>query len=261
MKALALDTAISCITVAAKNGDATASLTLDIGMKQSERLLPAVDYVMNQLDLNASDLDYGVLTGGPGSFTGLRLGFAALKAIELRAGIPLYGINSLDCYAHPFVKNGGLVLSVIDARKDKFYAKAWLCGKEVIPCDDWELSALAERLECVLEKRAADGGGKDSTGAKDCADAARATGVGIAGAAEILVCGLEAPVFTEACKKSGLLKDFALKNTNGRVIGIDSLFLLAEEKIARGEPPLADYDGPEYFRASEAEQKAATEKK
>ena len=108
MKALALDTAISCITISAKNDEYLASLTLDIGMRQSEKLLPAIDYVLKQADLAAADLDYTVLTEGPGSFTGLRLGFAALKAIELFGNdIPLYGINSLDAYAWPFMDFDG----------------------------------------------------------------------------------------------------------------------------------------------------------
>ena len=44
MKALAIDTSLTRITVCAKNDDKTAYLTLDIGMKQSEKLLPAIDY-------------------------------------------------------------------------------------------------------------------------------------------------------------------------------------------------------------------------
>lgn len=40
-----------------------------------------------------------------------------------------------------------------------------------------------------------------------------------------------------------------------RVVNLESLFVLAEEKIEKKEPPLKEYDGPEYFRASEAEQK------
>ena len=143
MKALALDTAISCITIAAKNDDNLASLVLDIGMRQSEKLLPAIDYVLSQADLKPGELDYTVLCEGPGSFTGLRLGFAALKAIELfggrvaadkdcvldqkageneklsqnlnaggRSKIPLYAINSLDAYAQPY-----LDLDFLTARK------------------------------------------------------------------------------------------------------------------------------------------------
>ena len=264
MKALALDTSVSCIQIAAKNGDNLASLVLDIGMRQSEKLLPAIEYVMKQADLSPADLDYTVLCEGPGSFTGLRLGFAALKAIELYGGrsagdencsqdqnaageqnflqdqnaaasrIPLYAINTLDFLAQPFLDLGGVVLPIIDAHKEKFYAKAFYNAKEIIACDDWDLRALEEKIQEASQGLNAGGGSN-----------------------KILVCGLEAQTFIASCKENGLLKEKILVAPKGRVANIESLFILAEEKIARKEPPLADYDGPQYYRASEAEQKAA----
>lgn len=248
MKALALDTAISCITISAKNDDYLASLVLDIGMRQSEKLLPAIDYVLKQADLSPADLDYTVLAEGPGSFTGLRLGFAALKAIELFGGlkdgadqkapqgqkaagsrIPLYAINTLDAYAWPYLDFDGIILPVIDAHKEKFYAKAFLNKKEILNCDDWDLRVLEEKL-LQDQKSAAD---------------------------KILVCGQEAKTFIESCKENNLFGKCDLLAARGRSISLESLFALAEEKISSGQPPLADYDGPQYFRASEAEQKAA----
>ncbi len=268
MKALALDTAISCIQIAAKNDDYLASLTLDIGMRQSEKLLPAIDYVLKQADLTPGDLDYTVLTQGPGSFTGLRLGFAALKAIELfggkkaadenssqaqkaganensfqdqkaggRSKIPLYGINSLDAYAWPFMDFDGIVLPIIDAHKDKFYAKAFLNGSEILPCDDWDLRALEEKVLAASESLSQD----QKLAAKDT----------------ILVCGLEAKAFVDACKENDLFKGKKIIAQRGRAISLESLFALAEEKISKGLSPLADYDGPQYYRASEAERNVA----
>lgn len=262
MKALALDTAISCIQIAAKNDGYLASLTLDIGMRQSEKLLPAIDYVLKQAGLTPGELDYTVLAQGPGSFTGLRLGFAALKAIELFGGlkdgadrelalqgsnaeqdekaansrIPLYGINSLDAYAWPFMDFDGIVLPVIDAHKEKFYAKAFLNGMEILPCDDWDLRALEEKLLAAANDNLLQG---QKLAAKDT----------------ILVCGLEAKTFTDACNENGLFKGKKIIRQRGRSISLESLFALAEEKISKGLSPLADYDGPQYFRASEAEQR------
>ena len=262
MKALALDTAISCITISAKNDDYLASLVLDIGMRQSEKLLPAIDYVLKQADLSPADLDYTVLAEGPGSFTGLRLGFAALKAIELFGGlkdgadqqapqdqkasqdqkpagsrIPLYAINTLDAYAWPYLDFDGIILPVIDAHKEKFYAKAFLNKKEILNCDDWDLRVLEEKLLAAANENS-------SQGQKSAAG-------------KILVCGQEAKTFIESCKENSLFDKCDLLAARGRSISLESLFALAEEKISSGQPPLADYDGPQYFRASEAEQKAA----
>lgn len=76
MKALAIDCAVTKLSVAAKNESNTIKLTLDVGMKQSEKLLPAIDYVMKEAGLSAKNLDYTAVTLGPGSFTGLGLDLA-----------------------------------------------------------------------------------------------------------------------------------------------------------------------------------------
>lgn len=236
MNALALDTSISKITVAAKKGENLVSLTLDLGMRQSEKLLPSIDYVLSQAEIAPSELDYTALSSGPGSFTGLRLGFAALKAIEAAHGIPIYAVNSLDYYAAPFMDFGGAILSVIDARKDKFFAKAFFSGKEIISCDDFELSDLVRKLEEFFQE-------KESTGKES--------------RAEIFVAG-EAKTFVEACARRNFLQEKKLLWARGGAANLKSLFDLAEEKIAHNEPRILEYEGPQYFRASEAEQKMAT---
>ena len=122
MKALALDSANTKIYIAAKNEDKTVTTVFDIGMKQSETILPAIAYTLEQVKLTAAELDYTVLCKGPGSFTGLRLGFAALKALELANGTPTYAVMTLHSYAFPFKDFPQTVLSVIDAKKEK----SWL---------------------------------------------------------------------------------------------------------------------------------------
>lgn len=236
MNALALDTSISKITVAAKKERDLVSLTLELGMRQSEKLLPAIDYVLSQAELAPNELDYTALCSGPGSFTGLRLGFAALKAIEAAHGIPIYAVNSLDYYAAPFMDFGGAILSVIDARKDKFFAKAFFSGKEIISCDDFELSDLAQNLEEFFQE-------KNSQGNENVA--------------EIFVAG-EAEIFVEACKRGNFLQEKKLLWAKGGTANLKSLFDLAEEKIARNEPRILEYEGPQYFRASEAERNSQT---
>lgn len=236
MNALALDTSISKITVAAKKERNLVSLTLELGMRQSEKLLPAIDYVLSQAEIAPSELDYTALCSGPGSFTGLRLGFAALKAIEAAHGIPIYAVNSLDYYAAPFMDFGGAILSVIDARKDKFFAKAFFSRKEIISCDDFELSDLAQKVEEFFQEKNSQGNESGE---------------------EIFVAG-EAEIFAEACARRNFLQGKKLLWAKGGTANLKSLFDLAEEKIARNEPRILEYEGPQYFRASEAERNSQT---
>ena len=121
MNALSIDCAVSELTVAAKKDRQTVKLSLDIGMKQSEKILPAIDYVMKESGLTPSDLDYTACTLGPGTFTGLRLGLSALKALTLANNTPLYAVPSLDLYAHPYKSSNEIVLSVLESKEDEFF--------------------------------------------------------------------------------------------------------------------------------------------
>lgn len=221
MKALAVDLAVSKLTVAAKNDDYTVTAVYDIGMKQSETLVPAIDYVLTKAGLEKNELDYLAITSGPGSFTGLRLAFAALKAIEMAFNIPLYGISSLDCYAEHYRKLPFTVVSCIDAKKDKFYAKAYEEDNLLFDEGDYEIPEIVEKLSAAKK--------------------------------DILICGSDADVLKEQiedkiCGKNIFTVDFSVN-------AADQLFKIAEQMHKDGKDPLNDYDGPVYLRASEAEVK------
>ena len=225
MKALAIDCACSRLTVAAKNEDKTCTAIYDIGMRQSETLVPSLDFVLEKASLAKNELDYTTLTIGPGSFTGLRLGISALKAIECAFGTPVYGISSLETYAFPYTGLGLPVLSCIDANKDRFFAGLYKDGNSVIPDGDYDIPFLAEKLK--EEKK-------------------------------IILAGFE----KDTTKLKSLLEPAApqleLIQMPVTSVTTDSLFKLAEQKKSAGISPLQDYDGPVYLRASEAEIKLST---
>lgn len=225
MKALVIDAAASCMHIAAKNDDFKASLSLDLGQKQSQKLLPSIDYILSQLELKASELDYTALTSGPGTFTGLRLAFSALKAIELAHNVPVYGIPSLEAYAFPYSCFDGTVVSVIDAKKDQFFAAIYENGRQICEAED----TTAESVAAKLDK-----------------------------SKKILLCGPDAKVFADELKKI----DSSLKLTvfDSQPVPTESLFTIAESMIEQKKEPLADYDGPVYLRKSEAEIKLESQK-
>lgn len=224
MKALAVDGAVSKLTISAKNDDKTCTLILDIGMKQSENIVPAIDFVLDKTGLSATELEYLTLSAGPGSFTGLRLAISALKAIELASGARLYGISSLKIYSYEFRDFGLPVLSGIDANKGCYYANLtdYSDSKELLCDGDWEIKKIIEKV-CRLKK--------------------------------IIVCGPDAKKLSDIIKDS--IPDIQVLCPKAFIIPTDALFAITEEKIAAGEEPLKDFDGPVYLRASEAEQKAA----
>ena len=218
MKALAIDSAATCMVIAAKNDDDKATLSLDISMKQSEKILPAIDFVLQETGLSPADLDYTAISKGPGTFTGLRLGFSALKALSLSHNIPLYGIPTMDAYAYPYADFGGAVVSVIDAKKDQFFAAIYRGGKECMEPKDTNTEEVLKNLDAEES---------------------------------VLIVGQNADVFAEMLRS--LAPTLDIRCFKFQLPATDALFSLTEEKIAKKEAPLEDYDGPEYMRKSEAE--------
>lgn len=224
MKGLAVDSSVTKITIAAKNNDHTVTASYDIGMKQSETLLPAIDYVMEKAGLVPSDLDYTCICRGPGSFTGLRLGFAAVKAFETANKTPLYGVSTLKANAYAFENFGKLIVSVIDAKKDRFYACAYKNGTEIFPEGDYTYEKLAEMINHSDDKEMILTGPLN-----DCA------------------------VFCETV--SPLLSSFSVIVPKAAAPATDALLAITEKMISDKVPPLQEYDGPVYLRVSEAEEK------
>ncbi len=217
MKALAIDCAVSRIAIAAKSDENTVKIIYDIGIRQSEKLLPAVDFVMGELGLTPSQLDYSCLTLGPGSFTGLRLGLSTLKALTLACGTPVYGIPSLEAYVFPCA-GAESVISVIEAKEDEYFYQFFSKGKALTEIEDRAVSDIAGLLS--QEQRT-------------------------------IVAGPAARIFAEGVRQVSpliLLEDFSADGDC-----TDGLFALAERQVAAGTQPLQDYDGPLYARKSEAE--------
>lgn len=220
MKALAIDCAVTRLIVAAKNDDNMCAAVYDIGMKQSETIVNAVDYVLEKAGITAKELDYTCVTAGPGSFTGLRLGFSVLKALTLANGTPLYAISSLKIHAWPYLEAELPVLCGIDAKKDRFYANLTAGDKEILADGDYELSAIVEKAN-LFEK--------------------------------IFICGTDNEVFINLLKENGIKANIIAPKV--QALSAESMFQITEKMIADDEKPLADYDGPVYLRASEAEVK------
>ncbi len=218
MKALAIDCAVSKIAISAKKDNKSVKLVLDIGSRQSEKMLPAVDYVMQEMELSPADLDYTVSTLGPGTFTGLRLGLSTLKALTLCNGTPLYGILSLDAYRWPYRDEKNMVLSLIEAKEEEYFCALYSDGKKIL--DDAD-KTTSEILKLFTEEDT------------------------------VTLCGPGSKNFYEQAKDMpGAPK---LKISTPIPDCADSLFDMAEKMISENVPPMQDYDGPVYVRKSEAE--------
>lgn len=218
MNILVLDCAVTKLSIAVKTEDKFISQTYDIGMRQSEILVPTIDEILSKAGITAADLNYSALTIGPGSFTGLRLGISALKAIELAYNVPVYGISSLTIYSYAYKDLGLPILACIDANKDKFYACLSDQNSLILEEGDYEVEEIISKLN---------------------------------GLSKVLVAGSDAQKLADIIKENK--NDIEVLTTRASAMTTEALVAITEDKISKGEATLKDFDGPVYLRASEAE--------
>jgi tRNA threonylcarbamoyladenosine biosynthesis protein TsaB len=126
MLILAIDTALDACAAAVLDTEAGKLIAHESqAMKRghAEALMPLIARVIAQSAVAFASLDRIVVTTGPGSFTGLRVGLSAARGIALAANRPVVGVTTLTAYAAPVVSQNGEhpVVSAIDARHDQVY--------------------------------------------------------------------------------------------------------------------------------------------
>ena len=97
-------------------------VNLNNGLTHSETLMPLIRQVLDDSNLSLQNIDLLAIDIGPGSFTGIRIGIATVKAFTDSLNIPCVGINSLEglCLNVSF---SGIICSLIDARRDNVYSE------------------------------------------------------------------------------------------------------------------------------------------
>jgi tRNA threonylcarbamoyladenosine biosynthesis protein TsaB len=99
--------------------------TLDVRMTHAERLMAAIDQLLNDAGWTPRDLDGLAVSVGPGSFTGLRVGLSTVKGLALALSIPIAAVPTLDAMAAMLPFASLPVCPVLDARKREVYASLY----------------------------------------------------------------------------------------------------------------------------------------
>lgn len=133
MKILAIDTALgataACVFEAgAEAPEQAESIVMQRG--HAEALLPLVQRVLAGVEGGIAAIGRVAVTVGPGSFTGIRVGVAAARAIALARSVPVVGVSTLSALAAPLIadRRPGLVAVAIDARNANIYVQAYGAG-------------------------------------------------------------------------------------------------------------------------------------
>ena len=132
MKVLAFDTSSKALSLAIlEDKQILAETMINIKKNHSITLMPAIDFLMGSLDWTPKDLDRIVVAQGPGSYTGLRIAVATAKTLAHTLKIELVGVSSLLALVPEQVE--GLVIPVMDARRNNVYAGFYQSGQAVWP--------------------------------------------------------------------------------------------------------------------------------
>lgn len=99
IRILGIDTAAGACSVALWTDGATLTHSEEIERGHAERLLPMLLTLLADADVAFAHLDAVAVSVGPGAFTGLRIGLAAARGIALAAGLPCFGVTTLDAIA------------------------------------------------------------------------------------------------------------------------------------------------------------------
>ncbi len=132
MKLLGVDTTGGSMSVAATDGDKLlGEIFVDNGKKHSVTLMPAIDELMCLVDHDINEMDAFAVTVGPGSFTGIRIGVAAVSALAYATGKPVYAVSTLDALLEN-VSGFAVSCAMMDARRDEVYTAAWRGGEPLL---------------------------------------------------------------------------------------------------------------------------------
>lgn len=155
MKILAIDSsAISAGCAIVEDGHVIAESFVRVGLTHSETLLPMAANTLANAKLTPQDIDCYAVSSGPGSFTGIRIGVAAVKGMAFANDTPCVGVSTLEAIAWNGAALDGIICAVMDARRQQVYNAlfSFADGCIIRLCDDRAVSIEALAAELKTEQ-------------------------------------------------------------------------------------------------------------
>ncbi|AHG79729.1 hypothetical protein X875_11110 [Mannheimia varigena USDA-ARS-USMARC-1388] len=120
---LALDTATEACSVALLHNGKISTLDEISPRSHTQRILPMVDELLTQANIQIKDVNYLVFGRGPGSFTGVRVGVSVAQGLAMGANLPVVAVSNLKAMAEEAYQKLGAekVIALIDARMNEVY--------------------------------------------------------------------------------------------------------------------------------------------
>lgn len=157
MKILAVDTSAVSASVAVTEDEKIISLCqTNAGLTHSRTLLPMIDSALKNSETDLKDIDFFSVSEGPGSFTGIRIGIAAIKGLCDATGKRCLPVSTLEGLSFNLIGQDVIVCCVMDARCRQVYTALFDIEEEKITrlCEDKAVSIdeLGKEL-CQYKKK------------------------------------------------------------------------------------------------------------
>ncbi len=132
MNILGIDTSTNCCAVGFSRASEKGIMhiqkeILKSNTGHSEHILGMIERIFHAQNITTDQLNLIVISIGPGSFTGLRIGMSVAKGLAFVCNIPIVGIHSLDAIGADFAEEK--IMAAISSRKNEFYCAMYSFGK------------------------------------------------------------------------------------------------------------------------------------
>lgn len=236
MKILGIESAALVASVAILDEDITiAEYTTNFKKTHSETLLPMLDEIIKMTGIDCSELSAIAVSGGPGSFTGLRIGAACAKGLGLALDLPLIHVPTLDAMALNIYSSDAIIVPIMDARRNQVYTGIYKNDSNLGIIKDSMAVAIDELFEIL----------RDLDNKEEIK--------------KIIFLGDGVPVFREYIDKNlEIAHDFAPANLNRQ--RASNIAMLGLKMFKEGKSLFSDDMRPEYLRKSQAERERNVDK-
>lgn len=154
MIVLSMDSSSLVTTVALlKDEHLLGEFTLNFKREHSVILMEKIEMLLKDCNIDISEVDGFVVSKGPGSFTGLRIGMATVKGLSMGSNKPYLSISSLDSLAYSLVNFDGIICPIMDALRDSVFTCMYKSSNgELSKITDYSTLSLDELVEVLQQK-------------------------------------------------------------------------------------------------------------
>ena len=143
MRLLSIDSSAKSAAVAVTDDDKLVSeCYVNAALTHSCTLIPMVDNALKQADIDIDSVDAFCVSNGPGSFTGIRIGVAAVKGLAFPRGKKCAQVSTLESTAYNFLDENCVICPAMDARCNQVYTAFFRAegGRIERMCEDRAIS-------------------------------------------------------------------------------------------------------------------------